>query len=136
MTDPYNINLDVKYGFLQLIDVPALVAACEHKWSNQTLCRVNDCVVRLGVLEGEFHWHTHEKEDELFFVLDGTLLVDIEGETIALEPQQGYAVPKGMIHRTRAPQRTVVLMVEGGAVRPTGDDKDESADAKTNDHNP
>ena len=122
MTAPYNINLDAKYGFRQLIDVPGLVAECEHKWFNQTLCRVNDCVVRLGILEGEFHWHTHEKEDEFFFVLDGTLLVDLEGETISLEAHRGFAVPRGTLHRTRRTRRTVVLMVEGGGVRPTGDD--------------
>jgi mannose-6-phosphate isomerase-like protein (cupin superfamily) len=121
MTQPYHIHLDTEVGFLKLIDVPSLVAACQEKWHNQTLCRVNDCVVRLGVLEGEFHWHKHDAEDEFFFVLQGRLLVDLESETIALEPHQGFTVPKGVVHRTRAPQRTVVLMMEEGSVKPTGD---------------
>jgi mannose-6-phosphate isomerase-like protein (cupin superfamily) len=118
---PYNINLDVKFGFLQLIDVPKLVEACTEQWFNQTLCQVNDCIVRLGVLHGEFHWHKHDAEDEFFFVLQGRLLIDLQGQAVALEPHQGYTVPKGVVHRTRAPERTVVLMIERASVKPTGD---------------
>jgi mannose-6-phosphate isomerase-like protein (cupin superfamily) len=121
VNDPYHIHLDAKIGPLKLIDVPSLVAACTEKWHNQTLCQVNDCVVRLGILEGEFHWHKHDAEDEFFFVLEGNLLVDLEKETVALGVHQGYTVPRGIVHRTRAPQRVVVLMTEGSSVKPTGD---------------
>lgn len=117
----YTIEPDVKFGFLELIDVPSLVAVRKEKWSNQTLCRVNDCVVRLGVLQGEFHWHKHNAEDEFFFVLQGRLLIDLEDKTIVLESHQGFAVTRGILHRTRAPERTAVLMVEGSGVNPTGD---------------
>ena len=118
---PYDIHGDMKYGSLEVIDAATLAAACAEKWWNQSLCRVNDCVVRLGVFEGEFHWHRHDAEDELFFVLAGRLLVDVEGRTAELGPGQGFVVPRGVNHRTRAPARTVVLMVEGAAVKPTGD---------------
>jgi mannose-6-phosphate isomerase-like protein (cupin superfamily) len=117
----YNINLDAKFGFLELIDVPRLIAACKEQWFNQTLCQVNDCVVRLGVMQGEFHWHKHDEEDEFFFVLQGRFLIDLENETITLEPHQGYTIPRGVVHRTRAPARTAILMVEEGSVKPTGD---------------
>ncbi len=117
----YSINLDVKFGSLELIDVQSLIAACKEQWSNQTLCQVNDSVVRLGVVQGEFHWHKHDEEDEFFFVLQGKLLIDLEDKTITLEPHQGYTVPKGVVHRTRAPERTAVLMVERSSVKPTGD---------------
>lgn len=117
----YNINLDAKFGFLELMDVPSLIAACEEPWFNQTLCQVNDCVVRLGVMQGEFHWHKHDEEDEFFFVLQGKFLIDLDGKTITLEPHQGYAVPRGVVHRTRAPERTAILMVERSSVLPTGD---------------
>jgi mannose-6-phosphate isomerase-like protein (cupin superfamily) len=117
----YSINLDTKFGFLDLIDVPSLAAACEEQWYNQTLCQVNDCVVRLGVMQGEFHWHKHDQEDEFFFVLQGQFVIDLEDEVITLDPHQGYAIPRGVRHRTRAPERTVILMVEGGSVQPTGD---------------
>ena len=95
MMRSYNINLDIKFGGLELIDVPSLVAAAKEEWSNQTLCKVNDSVVRLGVLHGEFHWHKHDQEDEFFFVLSGRLFVDLEGKTVTLDPHQGFTVPKG-----------------------------------------
>ena len=116
----YSINLDVTYGFLKLIDVPSLIAACKEQWYNQTLCQVNDCVVRLGVMQGEFHWHKHDLEDEFFFVLQGNFLIDLEGETVSLQPHQGYTIPRGVVHRTRAPERTAILMVEKSTVKPTG----------------
>jgi mannose-6-phosphate isomerase-like protein (cupin superfamily) len=117
----YNINLDTKFGSLELIDVPKLIADCREQWFNQTLCQVNDSVVRLGILKGEFHWHKHNEEDEFFFVLKGKLLIDFNDQTVILDKHQGFTVPKGMIHRTRAPERTVILMVESSSVKPTGD---------------
>jgi len=117
----YSIHLDNKYGYLKVIDVPDLIDSCQDKWFNQTLCQVNDCVVRLGIIEGEFHWHKHDREDEMFFVLDGQLMIDLDGETITLDPRCGYTVPRGITHRTRAPKRTVMLMVEGIDITPTGD---------------
>jgi mannose-6-phosphate isomerase-like protein (cupin superfamily) len=117
----YDIRTDLEGGPLEVIDAGRLADKCSVPWWNRTLCRVNDCVVRLGVLDGEFHWHRHDDEDEAFFVLEGKLLVDLEGQTIELTPRQGVLVPKGVKHRTRAPGRTVVLMVEGATVVPTGD---------------
>jgi mannose-6-phosphate isomerase-like protein (cupin superfamily) len=93
----------------------------KEKWVNFNLTEVNDCIVRLGIFEGEFHWHKHEREDELFFVLEGTLLLDLEAETVELRPQQGYTVPRQVLHRTRAREKTVVLMVEQNTVNPKGD---------------
>jgi len=91
------------------------------QWYNQTLCKVNDSVVRLGVMQGEYHWHKHDNDDEFFFVLSGTFIIDLEGRSVALSPQEGFVVPKGVIHRTRAPEKAVVLMVETATVVPTGD---------------
>ncbi len=119
--EPYSIHLEAKFPPLERIDVQALAAACRETWSNQTLCQVNDCVVRLGVVEGEFHWHKHDREDELFYVVAGRLLVDLDDRTIELGPQQGCLVPRTVRHRTRAPERTVMLMIEGAGVQPTGD---------------
>jgi len=116
----YNINLDIKYGHLELIDVPEIVASCREKWFNQTLTRVNDSVVRIGIVQGEFHWHKHEQDDEFFFVLEGRLFIDLEGKTIELGPQQGTTISKGMMHRPRAPQKTVMLMIETAAIEPEG----------------
>lgn len=118
---PYATHLNVYYKPLQLIDVPALAAACTDRWYNQTLCRVNDSVVRMGVVQGEYHWHKHEDEDEFFYVVEGEFLIDLEDRSVKLEPGQGFVVPKGIMHRPRADQRTVILMVEGAGIVPTGD---------------
>ena len=117
----YRIHTDVQFSPLELVDVGKLADECTEQWWNQTLCQVNDCVVRLGVLEGEFHWHSHDKEDEFFYVLEGKLLLDLEGRTVELGPRQGMMVPRRVQHRTRAPARTVVLMIEAATVVPTGD---------------
>ena len=118
----YDIHLDDKYGQMNLVDIPAEIAANEP-WFNQTLTTVNDSVVRLGIIEGDFHWHKHDGEDEFFLVLEGKLLLDFEDrESAALTAHQGYTVPKGVVHRTRAPEgRTVIVMVESAGVEPTGD---------------
>ena len=120
---PYVNHMNILYGPLQLIDIPTLVMQCTDQWYNQTLCQVNDSVVRLGIFHGEYHWHKHDREDEFFFTLEGTLFIDLEGEqTVEVRPQQGYVVPKGVVHKTRAPEKTVVLMVETAGIIPTGDE--------------
>ena len=118
---PYATYLNIQFPALSVIDVPAMVEACTDRWYNQTLCKVNDSVIRLGVLQGEYHWHKHDRDDEFFFVLEGRFVIDLEGRSIDLGPQQGFVVPKGVVHRTRAPVRSVILMVETAAIIPTGD---------------
>jgi mannose-6-phosphate isomerase-like protein (cupin superfamily) len=120
-TFPYVTKLDILHQHLELIDVPEMVAACKDKWFNQTLTKVNDSVVRIGIVEGEYHWHKHDNDDEFFFVLQGRLFIDLEDQTIELGPQQGVTITKGVMHRPRAPQKTVMLMVETSAIMPTGD---------------
>jgi dTDP-4-dehydrorhamnose 3,5-epimerase-like enzyme len=118
---PYATFLDVKFPALSVVDVPALVKACTDRWYNQTLCKVNDSVVRLGVMQGEYHWHKHDNDDEFFFVLDGRFIIDLEGRSVELQPREGFVVPKGVVHRTRAIEKAVILMVETAAIIPTGD---------------
>ncbi len=119
---PYETHLDIRFAPLEVVDVPALVAGVRHPWYNQTLCQVNDAVIRLGVFQpGEYHWHKHDEDDEFFFVLEGRFVIDLEGRSIELKPQEGCVVPKGVVHRTRAPERAIVLMAETAAIVPTGD---------------
>jgi mannose-6-phosphate isomerase-like protein (cupin superfamily) len=120
---PYVNHMNILYDPLQIVDIPSLVDQCTDQWYNQTLCRVNDSVVRLGILQGEYHWHKHDKEDEFFFTLDGKLIIDIGGrESVELHLHQGYVVPRGVVHRTRAPEKTIVLMIETAGIVPTGDE--------------
>src|SRR6266550_6270422 len=119
---PYTTHLNVLFKPLEIVDAQALVAACTDKWYNQTLCKVNDSVVRLGVMQGEYHWHKHDRDDEFFFVLEGHFFIDLEDRSVDLGPQEGFVVPKGRVHRTRAPERAVILMVENAGIVPTGDE--------------
>ncbi len=126
---PYATHLNVLFGGLEKLSLDPLIAAVTDQWYNQTLVRVNDSVVRIGVMQGEYHWHEHSGDDEFFFVLEGTFLIDLEpmadgitpGKVIALNPREGFVVPKGVRHRTRAPERCVILMVETATITPTGD---------------
>ena len=117
----YVTRLDVRFAHLEKIDVNDMVKNCTDKWFNQTLTRVNDSVVRLGIVEGEYHWHKHDNDDEFFYVISGQLLVDLEDRTIELNPNEGVTITRGVLHRTRALQKTVMLMVETSAIVPTGD---------------
>jgi mannose-6-phosphate isomerase-like protein (cupin superfamily) len=117
----YVTKLDVRFKHFELIDIPSIVRDCKDKWYNETLTKVNDSVVRVAIVEGEYHWHKHDKDDEFFFVLEGRLLVDLEDRTIELNPSQGVTISKGVVHRTRAPRKTVMLMVETSTIQPTGD---------------
>jgi mannose-6-phosphate isomerase-like protein (cupin superfamily) len=125
---PYATHLDVLFPPLEKIALAPLVASVTDRWYNQTLCRVNDSVVRLGVMQGEYHWHKHDGDDEFFFTLEGLFVIDLEpaadgepGRVVELRPGEGFTVPKGVVHRTRAPERAVILMVETAAIVPTGD---------------
>lgn len=118
---PYETRLNVLHGPLEVIDAGQIGKECTYKWFNQTLCQVNDSVVRIGVIEGEYHWHKHDHDDEFFYVVEGALDVDLQDRTFTLRPRQGLVVPRGCVHRTRASERTVILMVETAAIVPTGD---------------
>ena len=119
-TYPYETRLNIEFQPLELIDEKAVADACQYKWYNQTLCQVNGSVVRLDVVQGEYHWHKHDDDDEFFYVIEGKLLIDLEERSVELGPRQGFVVPKGVVHRTRATERTVMLMVENSGIVPTG----------------
>jgi mannose-6-phosphate isomerase-like protein (cupin superfamily) len=125
---PYATHLNVLFAPLAKIELDPLVGAVRDAWYNQTLARVNDSVVRLGVMQGEYHWHKHDDDDEFFYVVDGRFLIDLEpaadgetpGRVVELRRREGFVVPKGVVHRTRAPERSVILMVETATIVPTG----------------
>ena len=122
----YDIAMAALFGPLERIDAGALADDCSVPWWNRTLCKVGDSLLRIGVFQGEFHWHKHDAEDELFYVVEGHLLLDVEDpdgtrRTVELSPRQALMVPKGTLHRPRCEQRTVVLMMEPSSVVPTGD---------------
>ena len=117
----YNISLNIKFDHHEIVDMAKVVEENKEKWFNQTLTKVNESVVRIGIIEGDFHWHKHDNDDEFFFVLEGKLFIDLEDKTIELGPQQGVTISKGVMHRPRAPKKVVMLMVETAEIQPTGD---------------
>ena len=120
MTD-YDIRYEPLFGTLETMNVQALIDAVQEPWYNQTLLQVGDVVVRLGVMQGEFHWHKHDEQDEFFFVLEGRLDIELEDRTVVLEPGKGFVVPRGVMHFPHARGRTVAMLVELAGVVPTGD---------------
>jgi mannose-6-phosphate isomerase-like protein (cupin superfamily) len=117
---PYDTRLNILYAHGETVDVPSLVEANTHPWYNQTLCQVNESVVRLGVLQGDYHWHQHDDDDEFFFVLSGRLEIELQDRRVTLQPGQGFVVSKGVQHCPHAPEKTVVLMMETASILPTG----------------
>ena len=117
----YNLNMDVKYDYLEVIKVPEIIENCKERWFNQTLCKVNSSVLRLGIFEGEFHMHKHDNDDEVFFVLDGELLIETEKGNFKLLKYEGICIPKGTMHRPIADIKTTVLMIENEGIKPVGD---------------
>ena len=117
---PYETRLNILHRPLEVVDIQPLIDASTFQWYNQTLCQVNDSVVRLGVVQGEYHWHKHDTDDEFFYVVEGQFIIDLEDRSVTLRPRQGFVVPRGVVHRTRAPERSVILMVETAAIVPTG----------------
>lgn len=117
----YDIHLDIKHSALELIDINKIVDECTDTWFNQTLSKVNDSVVRIGIVEGEFHWHKHDEDDEFFYIIEGNLIIELEDRIIDLKAGQGVTIPKGVLHFPKAPIKTIMLMVETAAIKPTGD---------------
>jgi mannose-6-phosphate isomerase-like protein (cupin superfamily) len=119
-THPYVTVMPARYASLERVEVGAIADACEHRWYNETMCQVNDSLVRMAVVQGEYHWHKHQDDDEFFYVVEGHLSIDLEDRVVELDARQGVVIPKGLLHRPRAAVRTVMLMMETRGIVPTG----------------
>lgn len=89
-----------------------LTNGLEDDWKNFVVSEVNDHVVRLSLLQRDFHWHSHSKSDEVFYVIQGKLFVDLEDRTEELHPGEMITIPKNVQHRTRSQDRTILLCFE------------------------
>jgi len=116
----YEIHTDVRYRPLERIEMGKLADECTVPWWNQTLCQVNDCVARVGVFHGEFHWHKHDREDELFLVIEGRLTIQLRDGDVTLRPGQLFVVPRGVEHCPIAEGDVAVMLIEPAGVVNTG----------------
>ena len=99
----------------------ALSAVTEH-WSPRVVGEVNDQFVKVAKLLGEFVWHAHEDEDELFLVVYGTLRIQLEGrDEVVLEPGEFFVVPRGLRHNPIAEQEVGIVLIETKTTLHTGD---------------
>ncbi len=114
---------DMKNGkrHLEKLNILEAVKDIKTDWHNFVLSQVNDHVIRVSVIERDFHWHRHDEGDEAFLVLDGELSIDLEDRTEVLTPGELFTVPKGVLHRTRASAgRAVNLTFEHRDSKATG----------------
>jgi len=118
----YAIHYAPLFQTLQKMDVQQLIDTVAEPWYNQTLIQVGEALVRLGVMQGELHWHRHDGQDEFFYLLEGEFHIELEGrETVVLRPNQAFSVPAGMLHRPVVPVRSAVIMIEKAGIVATGD---------------
>jgi mannose-6-phosphate isomerase-like protein (cupin superfamily) len=93
-------------------DLDAIAAGIDEPWKPVDVVTVNDAVIRMAKIHGEFPWHHHD-EDELFLCWQGRFVLEQEGdEGLTLEQGQVYVVPRGVEHRPVAPEPAVILMIE------------------------
>ncbi|MEP6573031.1 MAG: cupin domain-containing protein [Gemmatimonadota bacterium] len=106
----------VRFAPLEIVDLDRVAEAVTEKYRNQVLLQANDHCLRLGVLEGQYPWHSHQRSDEIFLVLDGRLVIDLaDGRSLELGAHQSVTIPAGVVHRTRGEGRTINLCFEAGA---------------------
>ena len=104
------------------VNISAELAKVTAHWSPRVVAQVNDQYVKVAKLLGEFVWHAHDNEDEMFFVISGTLRIQLEGDQeVMLEPGQLFVVPKGVRHNPVAEEEVQIVLIETVTTAHTGD---------------
>lgn len=106
----------------QVISPAKIAAALNEHWSPRVLAELDDSYVKVAKLHGSLTWHCHENEDELFLILGGRLLIELEGETVELNEGDLYVVPKGVMHNPIAEEECLVLLIERKTTLHTGEE--------------
>ena len=89
-------------------------------WSPKIVADLNDSHVKVVKIQGEFVWHHHAEEDELFLVLHGRLIMELRDGSLTLEPGEFVVIPKGVEHRPVAPEEVHLLLIEPKGIKHTG----------------
>ena len=114
-----------------MVDLAAKLASFDETWAPRIVAELNGQYVKVAKLEGEYVWHSHAEQDELFWVLEGRLRLELRERTIELGPGQLFVVPRGVEHRPVAPERVEVVLFEPLATRSSGEvDCDRTVEAE------
>ncbi len=108
-----------------VVDLSEKLRRITETWSPKIVAQVGDTQVKLARIHGTFDWHSHEKEDELFLVLDGRMKLEFRDGEVWLEQGQLYVVPHGVEHRPVAPQEVQIMLIEPAGTRNTGEHETE-----------
>lgn len=108
---------------MQKRNLKDLFSGISDFWSPKIIGAVNDQYVKIAKLKGEFIWHAHRDEDEMFFIYKGSLAIEMENETVHLEEGEFYIVPKGVRHRPFAKEECWVMLIEQKSTKHTGEVK-------------
>lgn len=100
----------------------AIAAQLTELWSPRVIAEVDDAFVKVAKVKGEFVWHSHDDEDELFFILDGVFHIELEDRVVTLRKGELFVVPKGVRHRPVAPEECLVMLLERKSTLHTGND--------------
>lgn len=101
---------------------PAKVAASlDELWSPRVVAELDESYVKVAKLQGTFTWHAHEHEDELFYILEGSLAIEMEDRTVVLGKGDAFVVPKGVRHNPVAAEECHVMLIERKSTLHTGD---------------
>lgn len=98
-----------------------LAAALSDFWAPRIIAEVDDMYIKVGRLQGDFCWHAHEAEDELFYVLKGRLRIEMEHTTVELGAGELFVVPKGTRHKPVAEGECHIMLMERKSTEHTGD---------------
>ncbi|HEY7614864.1 MAG TPA: cupin domain-containing protein [Gemmatimonadales bacterium] len=93
----------------------------DDRWNPRIIADLNDTDVKLVKVQGEFVWHHHADEDELFYVLRGSLTIELRDGAVALGPGEMVVIPKGVEHRPVAAEEVHLMLIEPKSTRHTGD---------------
>ena len=104
----------------EVVRPAAVAASLGELWSPRVIAELDDSYVKVAKLQGEFSWHAHEDEDELFFILKGQLRIKLESGSVSLAEGDAYVVPKGIRHKPVADQECHVMLIERKSTLHTG----------------
>lgn len=106
---------------MNVINIEEKLSLFDEQWSPRIIAELNGQQVKLAKLEGEFIWHSHENEDELFYIIKGELIMEFRDKSLNLKPGDMLVVPAGVEHKPIAKGEVYVMLFEPAETKHTGE---------------